>query len=215
VNKVGRILAWIFGPLFLLLLLLRLFFFEPWKIPNDDKHKWLAVSIAPTLAGGDTVLLLTRGSPGFGDLVRCTDPENANDFVVGRIVGMPGDTVEIAGARLHVNGNNYNGSDACEEKTYPVVHPETGNKIDLACGRVEMGGGWYMMGQLNKASSESKRKVTISAGRAWLLSDNRSLHEDSRDFGQVALDTCKRRPVLRLWSAKGWFDSKRRFSAVR
>jgi signal peptidase I len=50
------------------------------------------------------------------------------------------------------------------------------------------------------------------AGKLFLVSDNRSMHEDSRDFGQVDASTCEH-IVFRLWG-EHYTDSSRRFTII-
>ncbi len=49
----------------------------------------------------------------------------------------------------------------------------------------------------------------------FLLSDDRSYHDDSRDFGTVPADSCTGRIVFRLWGKEGWCDDKRRMTFVQ
>jgi signal peptidase I len=212
-GKLGQFLAWTIVPLLLIGSALRIFLFEPWTVPRD---KWIAASVGPSLSGGDLVLLLTRGTPGFGDLVRCADPEKSGSFVIGRIVGTQGDVVEIGGSQLRVNGKAYNSTDACDKATFPIVSPETEQTIDLKCGRVEMAGGWHFIGRSPRPpKATAPRKFKVETARVFLISDNRDIHDDSRDFGALPVDTCDRRIVFRLWSAKGWMDSGPRMTLIR
>jgi signal peptidase I len=48
----------------------------------------------------------------------------------------------------------------------------------------------------------------------FLASDNRHYHDDSRDFGTVVRASCQERVVFRFWSARGWFDQKRRMTFI-
>jgi signal peptidase I len=212
VANFGKLVGWTVGPVLIVGGLARAFLLEPWTVPTEP---WIAASVAPSLEGGDEVLLLTRGTPKAGDLVRCADPEKkGGGHVVGRIVGMQGDVVEVQGYHLTVNGNRYDSTDACDPPTVTVLSPATKHNVAINCGRVEMGGGWNFIGSDPKNISEMARKFTIGAGKVFLLSDNRSIHDDSRDFGQVPLDTCDRRIVFRLWSAKGWQDVKHRLTVI-
>ncbi len=211
-SELRRSIGWIVGTTLVVGGALRLFVFDVWTVPED---KWLAASIAPTLGAGDTVLLLRHGKPGTGDLVRCADPEKAGKLVVGRIVGMPGDKVELGAARLTVNGHSFVSSEACTESTFTVTEPETGSAVKLNCSRIEMSGGWHFMGSRPKATSDRPHAHEVGPGRYYLASDNRGMHDDSRDFGAIPQATCNRRIVFRLWGAGGWLDGSRRFTVVR
>lgn len=210
-RKLWRGLGWTLGVLLVLAVLLRLVAFEVWTVPDDA---FLGASTAPTLAAGDTVILLRRGTPGFGDLVRCPDPVEPAQWVIGRIGGLEGDLVEIENQRITVNGRVYDGESACAEPRIHVKHPETQKDVELTCDVVPMGGGWHYRAAQMGRFGEQKKSATVKPGTLFLVSDNRSMHDDSRDFGLVPRDTCTVRPVFRLWSKAGWSDDKSRFSAI-
>ena len=211
-RKLLKFLGWTIGILVVVGVVLRLALFDSWTIPDDDPV--LAAGIAPTLRGGDSVLVLTAGSPGFGDLVRCKDPDNPGHFVVGRIVGTDNDLVRVEGRMLRVNGTLYNESDACQEPFFSVEHPTTGATVELGCSRVQMGGGWHMRGVVRGPFNQEGVEQRVAPGKLYLLSDNRDLHDDSRDFGQIAREDCDGRIVFRLWSKAGWSDSAARLSGI-
>jgi signal peptidase I len=189
----------------------RLTFVDVWKIPDD-----FGISIDPTLSQGDTVLMLTRGKPGFGDLVRCPDPDGSGNFVVGRIAGVAGDSVQVQGRELRVVGKRYDGEMACPVDMDPeVTHPVSGEKITLVCDQVQMGGRLHYRGYSPKKDAESQVNASVGEGMLFLISDDRSYHYDSRDFGTVPAASCKNRIFFRLWGKGGWADDKKRLSYIR
>lgn len=208
----GRFFGWTVVLTGVTVGVLRAFVFEPWLVPNDE---WLGASVAPTLASGDQVLLLTVGTPSVGDLMRCKDPEEPSAYVVGRILGKGGDSIEIGSGVLKVNGYGVSSSEACADHGPPVLSPESRQRVDLVCGRVEFAGGWHLIGRVPKAKSEPPKTYKVDPGRVFLVSDNRDIHDDSRDFGAIPLANCDRRIAYRLWSASGWTDSKRRLTLIR
>jgi hypothetical protein len=54
----------------------------------------------------------------------------------------------------------------------------------------------------------------VEAGQVFLVSDNRQLPYDSRDFGLVERATCKEMVFFRLFSAEGLKDVDHRFSLI-
>ena len=96
-----RGLLWLAGILLVAGLLLHAFVVDIWVIPDDPV---LGASLAPTLSDGDTVIVLKRGTPEFGDLVRCADIEDPTAFVVGRAAGFERDIVEILKPRGWIRG---------------------------------------------------------------------------------------------------------------
>ena len=209
-RQFARGLAWLVGVIVVLVIGLRLTLFKAWTIPDDP---YLSASIAPTLSGGDTVLVLTRGKPGFGDLVRCPDPEEKTRWIVGRIVGVGGDSIDMEANNLLVNSTQYIGKSACAEAKQKVIHPGTSTEVEIKCDVVEMGGGWHYRG-VGGGLKQPKIHVEVRTGTLYLLSDNRDLHDDSRDFGSVPEEACTERVVFRLWSKAGWSDDLRRMMYI-
>jgi signal peptidase I len=210
VRKVVKFVLWTAGIVAILLVIARFAGLRLWTVPKDP---FLSAAVAPTLAGGDVVLVLTSGNRGFGDLVRCPDPEDPQRWVVGRIYGLSGDRVSVFGYPV-VNGKRYSTTDACAEPSSDYPDPKSGAKKVLQCGRVEMAGGWHKVGH-GEGSSDNLEEKVVGAGRVFLLSDNREAHDDSRDFGSVMADTCTDRVFFRLWSEAGLGDSKSRFEYIR
>lgn len=206
-----RGLVWIAGILAILGVLLRLTLFNIWTVPDDPS---LAASVAPTLAEGDALLLLTRGSPGFGDLVRCVDPYDAQRFVVGRVAGVEGDVVETEGRRLRVNGRAYDGQSSCPKPTLTILHPTTLSEVKIRCDVVEMGAGWHYRGYAPTPFKATSMTREVGPGMLFLISDNRDFHQDSRDFGAIPAASCPNRIVSRLLGKEGWGDSERRFTYI-
>ncbi len=204
-------LAWIAGVLAVIAVIARLTVVRVWTIPDD---RVLNASLAPTLASGDVVLVLYRGERTFGELVRCPDPEDAQRWVVGRIVGGEGDKVSVDLGALTLNGKRYDVSEACKDGFVMVPHPTSGHPVKHSCARVEIAGGWHFRAQVAEMS-ESPREHTVGPGRVYLLSDNRSFHDDSRDFGAVPKASCSEQIVFRLWGKEGFFDDERRFTYIR
>lgn len=191
----------------------RLTIIDVWKLPEDAAN--IGISVEPTLSEGDLVLMLTRGTPGFGDLVRCIDPEDTSTFVVGRVAGVPGDTVVAHGRSLTVNGKRYESENVCPQGSSTVVHPVSGEKVTLICDQVEMGGRVHDRGSSEKREIATPTQVTVGQGMLFLLSDDRSYPYDSRRFGQVPITACKSRIFFRLWGKGGWADGSHRLSYIR
>lgn len=210
-NKWLKALLWTAGILAVLGGVARALFLRPWKVPADA---WLGASVAPTMAAGDQVLLLTAGEPRFGDLVRCSDPVEGARFVVGRIVGLGGDEIIVDGDNFRVNGVAYNRSASCDKPKVTVVHPTSKGEVELECGIVNLAGGWHYVANF-RSERKTQTTVRVAPGHYFLLSDNRVVHDDSRDFGQVPVELCKARPVFRLWGDGGWTDADTRMTLLR
>jgi len=101
-----------FFPVILIVFLLRSFLVEPFKIPSS--------SMVPTLLVGDFILVnkftygirlpvanvkvIELGSPRRGDVMVFRFPEDTSLDYIKRVVGLPGDRIEVRNRRLSVNG---------------------------------------------------------------------------------------------------------------
>lgn len=210
-QKFGKALLWTAIVIGVVVGVLRIFVLRPWTIPKDLA---LAASVAPTLDGGDVVLLLTVGKRGFGDLVRCKDPDDPSQFVVGRIVGVEGDVVETKGRNVLVNGRKYDPVQACPERKYKIVHPTTEEEVPMVCGVVEMAGGWHYRGHTKSNITPTNSKTEVGEGMVFILSDDIDYHDDSRDFGTVEKASCTERIIFRLVGDAGWTDGEARLAYI-
>ena len=210
-SKYGKVVLWSTLVIGAIVVLLRVFLLRVWVIPSDDKL--LSASIAPSLSPGDVVLVLTAGTPGFSDLVRCADPDEPRRFVIGRIAGEPGDNVVIEGANVSINDKRAALEHACSPHTTTVEDPTTGAPVELLCDLETLGGSTHKRGtRPNDSIDRVERKV--QPGFVWLLSDNRAYPDDSRLYGAVKPETCDARIIFRLWGTKGYFDSETRFTYI-
>lgn len=101
-----------FFPVAFIVLVVRAFIFEPFRIPSD--------SMMPTLLDGDFIVVnkyayglrwpvlnekfIDIGTPQRGDVVVFRYPRNPSMNYIKRLVGLPGDRVEVRDDQLIVNG---------------------------------------------------------------------------------------------------------------
>ena len=101
-----------FFPVALVVLLLRSFVFEPFRIPSD--------SMMPTLLDGDFIIvnkyayglrlpvlnrkIVATGEPQRGDVVVFRYPVDPSINFIKRLVGLPGDKIEVRDNRIVING---------------------------------------------------------------------------------------------------------------
>lgn len=197
----GGIGAAICGLLYVLLL-------DTWIVPGDDAM--FNASILPTLYPEDRLLVLRNSVPGYGRLARCRSPENPSKYVVGRVMGLRGDSVEIRDERVWVAGKPIGNRHACPGVN--VTHPISGEPLRLGC-TVEDNGAWTYETLHAEGNMEPSHGVTVvEEGRLYLVSDDRHLHSDSRDFGTVEGATCEH-IVFRLWGER-YLDRSRRMTLL-
>jgi signal peptidase I len=203
-----RAVLWIAGIIGAICLLLYLFLFDVWTIPAGT-DKAFGAAMLPTVTVNDTVLIQRGRRPNFGELARCSNPLVSGSFVVGRVFGRAGDRVEITEGHVVTNGQVLKARHACPAVT--MQHPVTENLITLNCGVAETGA-WSFSYLTSDTLSGGNHATVVEAGKVYLVSDNRVMHQDARDFGLVDETTCEH-VVYRLWGEK-FTDSSRRFTLL-
>jgi signal peptidase I len=185
------------------------------RLPSAAADPVFALSILPSLGGGDLIITLRLGESSLGDLVLCPEPGAPQRFVIGRVFGTAGDRIKIVNGAPEVNGDTFLLERACDPNTFTYTHPQTGENVVQYCAMESVGGGLHKMGspQDHKVVPES-REYTVPENSWFLLSDNRLAPYDSRDYGYVPVESCKERVVLRLVSGAGWSDVEGRLSYI-
>lgn len=199
---------WLGGIVGAVGLLLYLLVFDVWVVPRGREVQFSA-SILPTLMPEDKLLIHRGRAPRWGELARCASPQSAGEYVVGRVFGVPGDRVEVSDGSVSTNGKPVLARTWCEQRV--VAHPITGNLVTMQCAVADTGA-WTFEYLTNSAMITGTRSAIVEAGRLYLVSDNRVMHHDSRDFGQVDASTCEH-VVFRLWGER-YTDSSRRFDIL-
>ena len=101
-----------FFPVIFIVLLIRSFLFEPFRIPSD--------SMMPTLLDGDFIFvnkfsyglrlpvlntkIVSIGQPERGDVIVFRLPRDPSTNYIKRLVGLPGDHVVVKNGQIYVNG---------------------------------------------------------------------------------------------------------------
>jgi signal peptidase I len=173
-----------FFPVIVLVLVIRSFLFEPFRIPSD--------SMMPTLFDGDFIfvskysyglrlpvsntLVIPTGTPQRGDVIVFRLPPNPKINYIKRLVGLPGDRIRVdANNQLYVNdvpqpqtpGPPYTGpkQDLWNYSGVPTATETLGTKrhlIMFARGGVKEG------------------EWVVPAGHYFFMGDNRNNSKDSR-----------------------------------
>ena len=207
-----------------LALLIRTFFFQPFKIPSG--------SMIPTLLVGDH-LLVNKFIYGTkipftdkivfpledikrGDVIVFTYPNNEHDpskngiFYIKRVVGLPGDRIDIDGRDLLING-----------KKIPLDF--TGSYIDDRNGEQFDEYTEDLVGKEHTAIYRKGKESTnkgnfipvdrVPEGYVFVMGDNRDNSQDSRFWGFVPIHNIAGKAILIHWS---WdFNNPDIFKKVR
>lgn len=151
-------------------------------------------AMAPTIMLGDRVVVWRGTDFEIGDVILCPHPELTGRFVMGRVVGRPGHTVEVRQGRVAINGQV---PDADMHPPITWIDTETGRQVEMIWGDVDLLDHHHrIFYQRHRPSSDRAREVGPGL---FILSDNRSYRgEDSRDFGVVRQPECVGRVFFRL-----------------
>lgn len=215
-SKFLRITGWIALVLAAIIGLLRLTAIRWWQLPTNDPY--FEASVEPTLHGGDWVVLWRATKPNYGALVLCPEPKS-NRPVIGRIVGEAGDHIKLTGSMLTVNKTLMQTEGKCDQ--FHVRDPANGSDVVQNCSFEVLNDRTHPRG--NQADSTKPAygdpppdpEFDVPGGQVFLLSDNRALPYDSRDYGFVDRNQCVETVVLRLVSKDGFFDVGNRLSLIR
>jgi signal peptidase I len=209
----GRWALWTLLALAVLIGILRATAIRWWRVPSDDPY--LEASVAPSLRGGDWVLLWRLTPPALGSLALCPEPKHPERMTVGRLIGERRDRVLVEGSKLTVNQRVAPTEGDCAEDVFTVVPPQGGAEVELSCSLEVASAVTHQRGNAPANAEVPKLEVQIGDGEVALVSDNRRYPYDSRDFGNVVRETCKETVFFRLIGPKGFFDTATRFTYIR
>ncbi len=173
-----------FFPVILLVLVIRSFLFEPFRIPSD--------SMMPTLFDGDFIfvskysyglrlpvlntLLVPTGTPQRGDVIVFRLPPNPKINYIKRLVGLPGDRIRVdENNQLYVNGT------PMPQEPGPMYTGPKQNMWNYAGVATD----YEQLGAVRHQIMFAKGGVTagewvVPAGHYFFMGDNRNNSKDSR-----------------------------------
>ncbi len=212
-----------FFPVLAIVLILRSFVAEPFRIPSS--------SMMPSLLIGDFILVnkfayglrlpitnqkfVPIGEPERGDVVVFRPPHHPDQDWIKRVIGLPGDTVAYRDHVLTINGE-------------PVEYEEIGRYIGKGRG-AEMTGATLAEEQLPGRPHpiltredlpfmmQGEGEWTVPEGSYFVMGDNRDNSEDSRFWGTLPEANLRGKAFL-IWmhwdSSAGGVDFSRMGSQI-
>lgn len=127
------------------------------------------------------VVVARLGEPQRGDVVTFFSPQN-DMRLIKRIAGVPGDTVEMRGKRLLVNGHP---ADYADERIAPELLGD-GRSTSAMHVEEDVAGARHEIQWLSRRMPQDDfGPIVIPQDQFLMLGDNRDNSEDSRFFGLV------------------------------
>lgn len=195
----------------ILALIIRTFVFQPFKIPSG--------SMIPTLLVGDH-LLVNKFVYGTkipftdieifplekikrGDVIVFTYPNNERDpsknglFYIKRVIGLPGDDVDLNGRNLVINGQEvpleYTGnySDARNTEQFDEYVEDLFGEDHAVI---------YRKGKENTNKGSYIPVTKVPEGYVFVMGDNRDNSQDSRFWGFVPIENIAGKAFIIHWS---------------
>jgi signal peptidase I len=177
-----------------LALFIRTFVVQAFKIPTGSMEPNLLIGdhlLVNKFVTGPTTTSLERAVLPIEDIHRKDvivfkypkDPER--DFIK-RVIGLPGETVELRNKRVFINGQRLDEPYVFYLEDPPPIPQETEASTELL-----------------GASGDPRVKygpVTVPAGHYFAMGDNRDNSEDSRYWGFLPRENIKGRALVIYWS---------------
>lgn len=195
-----------FFPVLLVVLLLRSFIVEPFRIPSE--------SMLPTLQVGDFIVVnkfsygirlpvthtevLEIDEPERGDVVVFRYPRQPSVNYIKRIVGLPGDTVAYYNRRVFLNGRPVP-LERVGEYVPPGDQPVGGEMLEY---RERLDGSGHSI-LLDPRGRSQEGEFVVPEGHYFVLGDNRDHSNDSRIWGYVPEENLVGRAMM-IWMHWDW-----------
>lgn len=202
----------------LLALIVRTFLFEPFNIPSS--------SMVPNLLVGDYLFIskysygysrysfpfglggfegrINGKAPNRGDVVVFKLPTNTGIDYIKRVVGMPGDTLQMINGRLYINGEIV----PREPKGMVEYSKENGFSSSVMAYEETLPGGTQhtIYEESDNGPLDNTDKYIVPEGHYFMMGDNRDNSRDSRVLdlvGYVPFDNLEGRAEIIFFSTDG------------
>jgi len=191
------LLSW--GPAIIVVLFLRNTLAEPFRIPSG--------SMVPTLQIGDHILvskisygvripytdweIISMGEPERGEVVVFRYPEEPAVDYIKRIVGEPGDTIQVRNDQLYVNGTQ--AIQTRESGQYSFVDQRCQTSLMNHYTEDLLGVEHEVLDFGRTGHFSNYRSFVVPEGYYFMMGDNRHNSKDSRSWGLVPREFIKGR----------------------
>jgi len=168
-----------------------------------------ANSMLPAIRPGDVVVvgkLAADRAPKRGDIIAFWNPLDGDDLMFKRVIALPGETLEMHNAALHIDGKAL-AQAPLGEREYSVNDDGVWVQVKLQTYSEQdaldtPNGASHVIVREQRPSPMGNDfgRVTIPPGTYFVLGDNRDHSTDSRNFGPVAEENIVGRMRDVLWS---------------
>ncbi len=187
---------------FLLFILIRSLIFEAFKIPTGSMERTLMVGdfllVNKAIYGAEIPLTHTRlpsfSLPDRGDVVVFFPPHDPHRNYVKRLVGMPGDTLEMRKKVLWLNGKPQ--PEPYIRSIDPLSDPGDSRMMWQLAHLVRGRGDGFEY----RPTRDNWGPIVVPPGRFFALGDNRDNSEDSRYWGFLDATSIRGRPMFVYYS---------------
>lgn len=161
-----------------------------------------SASMYPTIFPKDRLIAVKNAyataDPQRGDIILMTDPDDRRLYFIKRVVALAGDTVEVKGGNLHING---------VELPREAIGPATINADDITfTGEAfyeNNHGARYRIFLSQAGTAADFGPVTVPKYDCFVMGDNRNDSLDSRYLGPIAITSLKGKFEYRYWPISG------------
>jgi signal peptidase I len=176
------------------------FLAQPMVIPSESMEHTLLVgdfllmnrsALAPA---GIWHRILPYSGVQRGEIVTFHYPLNPRDYLVKRVIGLPGDHLRIDNGRVTINGKQLDEPYVAFEPTIPNLYLDHFPTRIYTDPGVEPG--WWKQIQADTQNGD----LVIPEGQYFMLGDNRNHSRDSRYWGFVARSQIIARPLVIYFS---------------
>jgi signal peptidase I len=174
---------------FILALIIKFFLIQAFSIPSGSMEKTLLIGdylLVNKLSYGirnpfTNHVVVPIGQPERGDVVVFIFPQDPSKDYIKRVIGLPGDKIQITNKKVYINGKLYDTPQARYEDS--VVIPTPRNPLEPA--------------------RDNFGPVVVPPNSYFCMGDNRDRSYDSRFWGFVPMDNLKGKAMIIYFSWEG------------
>lgn len=133
-----------------------------------------------------------EAAPGICPIDQCPEKYRSENFVK-RLVGLPGDTIEVRDGVLFVNG-----AAVLQDSARHIFEDSDGRLLEVIDEK--NGECSYWVADDPNSPTPPRDKFTVPDGRYFMMGDNRDHSNDSRFWGTIRLNEMKGPAAFMYWS---------------